>query len=143
MKERFDLRTLAILLVAIGLGLLWAGYNLGATGGVRNDTTVRALVWTVFATPFALLVGWLIARRWEWRLAVFCCFCLYFFTVFVAQRIETVVLSEAEAQASGHQLYFVLVLVFHGLAGIGLALWRALAPGEQPGTAEPLPGKMT
>jgi hypothetical protein len=136
MSRRFDLRTLAIMLTALVLGLAWAAFQLASTGGARNDSAVRPLVWAVFATPFALFLGWLAARRHELGLAAFCCFCLYFFTFFVAQRIESLFLSPEAATASGHILHFNLVLAIHALAGAGLALWRALSPATTPLTAE-------
>jgi hypothetical protein len=128
MTRRIDTRTLAIMLTALAIGLAWAAFQLASTGGVRNDSTVRPLVWTVFATPFALFIGWLVARRQELGLAAFVCFCLYFFTFFVAQRIESLVLSPAEAAANGHALHFQLVLATHALAGLALSIWRALTP---------------
>ncbi|NTU84399.1 MAG: hypothetical protein HGA45_34390, partial [Chloroflexales bacterium] len=91
----------------------------------------RAYVWVVFAAPCALFLGWLAARRRELGLAAFCCFCLYFFTFFVAQRIETLVVSPEAAAASGHALYFSLAIAIHAVAGAGLAVWRALAPAPE------------
>lgn len=128
MQRQIDTRTLLIMLGALALGVAWAAYSLASTGGARNDSVVRALVWTVFAAPFALFLGWLAARRRELGLAAFCCFCLYFFTFFVAQRIESLVLSSEEAAASGHALYFNLVIIIHAVVGAGLAIWRALTP---------------
>ncbi len=128
MKRTIDLRTLLIMVGALSVGLAWAAYNLNLAGPVRNDSTVRPLVWTVFAAPFALWLGWLAARRQEWQLAAFCCFCLYFFTFFVAQRIESLLLSPEQAAASGHSLYFQLVLLIHALSGLGLSLWRSMSP---------------
>lgn len=130
MNRRIDTRTLLTMLLALAAGLGWAAYNLASTGGARNDSVVRALVWTVFAAPFALFLGWLAARRHELGLAAFSCFCLYFFTFFVAQRIETLFLSPEAAAANGHALYFNLVIALHALAGAGLALWRALTPSD-------------
>lgn len=128
MSRRFDLRTLLLMLAALAVGLAWASYSLASTGGARNDATIRPLVWTVFAGPFALFIGWLCARRAELGLAAFCCFCLYFFSFFVAQRIESLALSQQAAAANGHTLYFTLMIVLHALVGIGLTLWRASAP---------------
>ncbi|MFV9505915.1 MAG: hypothetical protein AB4911_15290 [Oscillochloridaceae bacterium umkhey_bin13] len=125
MKSKLDYRTLLIMLGALSLGLVWAAFNLNQAGPVRNDSTVRNLVWTVFAAPASLWLGWLVARRHELALASFSCFCLYFFTFFVAQRIESLLLSPAEASASGHALYFNLVLTCHLLGGAGLSFWRA------------------
>lgn len=132
MPQRLDLRTLLIMLGALAIGVAWAAFNLAMTGGARNDATVRPLVWTVFAAPAALFIGWLIARRQELGLAAFCCFCLYFFTFFVAQRIETLVVSSEVARANGHSFYFTTALAIHALAGAGLALWRALTPPREP-----------
>lgn len=128
MSRRLDLRALLILLAATALGVVTAALALSSTGGERSDATVRPLVWVVFATPFLLFVGWLVARRREAGLAAFACFCLYFFTFFVAKRIETLVMSPEAAAANGYTLYFTLVIAIHGLVGAGLALWRALAP---------------
>ena len=128
MTRRLDLRTLFLLLSALALGVAWAAFNLAATGGARNDSVVRALVWVVFAAPFALWLGWLAARRHELGLASFACFCLYFFTFFVAQRIESLVVSAEAAAANGHTLYFTLVIGIHTISGVSLAVWRALTP---------------
>jgi hypothetical protein len=132
MSRRLDVRTLLIMLAALAIGVAWAAFNLASTGGARNDSTVRPLVWAVFAAPFALFIGWLVARRWELGLASFCCFCLYVFTFFVAQRIETLVVSQEAAAANGHAIYFNLVIVIHALVGAGLAVWRALTSAERP-----------
>lgn len=133
---KLDTRSLLIMLGALAVGLAWAAFNLASTGGVRDDSTVRPLVWTVFAAPFALFIGWLAARRRELGLAAFCCFCLYFFTFFVAQRIETLFVSAEQAAANGHSLYFTMVLVIHAIAGAALAVWRALAPAPAPDAPE-------
>ncbi|RRR76140.1 MAG: hypothetical protein EI684_03500 [Candidatus Viridilinea halotolerans] len=124
MLSKLDLRTGVIMLSALVLGLMWAGYNLQLAGGARNDTTLRPLIWVVFGCPFALALGWVLARRHEAALAAFCCFCLYFFTFFVAQRGESLWLSSSEAAASGHQLHFQLVLALHAVGGLGLIFWR-------------------
>lgn len=128
MPRRLDTRTLLIMLAALAVGVAWAAFNLASAGGARNDETVRPLVWAVFAAPFALFLGWLAARRRELGLAAFCCFCLYFFTFFVAQRIETLMVSAEAAAANGHALYFNVVIGIHAVVGAGLAVWRALAP---------------
>ena len=124
MQQRVDLRTLVIMLTALALGLTWASYNLISVGPARNDEVIHALVWTVFATPLLLFIGWLLARHRELMLAAFCCFCLYFFTFFIAQRIESLFLEPGAA--TDHGLYFRLVLVIHGFGGVGCICWRAL-----------------
>jgi hypothetical protein len=131
MFTRIDLRTLGIMLLGLGIGLAWAAYNLNVAGPFRNDDVIRNLVWAVFATPFAFFLGWIGARRHEIGVAAFCCFCLYFFSFFVAQRIEGLIIGTEAARANAHALYFQLMLVLHGLGGLALALWRArMAPGQ-------------
>jgi hypothetical protein len=132
MQKRIDMRTLGIILLALAIGLAWAAYNLNVAGPFRNDTVVRNLVWAVFAGPFALFLGWIVARRHEIGIAAFCCFCLYFFSFFVAQRIEGLIVGAEAARATAHALYFQLMLVLHGLGGLGLAIWRAQIAPEQP-----------
>jgi hypothetical protein len=128
MRNRIDTRTLGLMLAALAVGLAWAGYNLALAGAERSDATVRPLVWAVFAGPAALCIGWLLARRRELGLAAACCFSLYFFSFFVAQRIETVAVSPTQAAASGHQFYFIAVIGLHALIGLALTIWRALSP---------------
>ncbi|NJM05920.1 hypothetical protein HC891_06545 [Candidatus Gracilibacteria bacterium] len=125
---KLDTRTLVIMLTTALIGLAWGSYNFISTGGARTDETLRPLIWTVFATPFALLLGWLVARRSEWQLAAFCCFCLYFLTFFVAARIEALFYTVEQSKANGHEFYFVTSLVIHGVAALGLSLWRATRP---------------
>jgi hypothetical protein len=132
-KRSFDGRSFAIMLVTTLLGAAWAYFNWVSAGGARVDATVRPLVWAIFATPAALCIGWLIARRVEWALAAFCCFCLYFLTPFVAARIESL-LVPAE-QIGTHEFYFGTVIVLHLLAGSAMAAWRALSPPVAAGAA--------
>lgn len=137
MIRRIDLRTLCIMLTAIFLGVAWAVYNYTSTGGSRSEEQLRPLVWTIFATPFALFIGWVIARRNEvWR-AAFVCFCFYFFTPFVAARIESLLLTPEQAAATGHHTYFVAAIVLHLVVAIGLALWRSLCPPDPVSPAAP------
>ncbi|MEI7772617.1 MAG: hypothetical protein WCI67_21685 [Chloroflexales bacterium] len=121
----FDLRSFMLILGPAVIGVAWAIYNLALAGALRDDSTVRPLVWVVFATPFAILLGWLAARPREMGLAFACCFSLYFFSFFVAQRIETLIQSPEQAAASGHNTYFWTMIGIHALAGAGLAIWRA------------------
>ncbi len=132
--RRIDTKTLGLMLAALAVGLAWAAYNLVLAGPVRGEETVRPLVWAVFAAPAALFVGWLVARRSELGLAAACCFCLYFFTFFVAQRVELLVLSPEQVAASAHAFYFWAVLALHAMVGAGLAIWRSLgrSPYAQP-----------
>lgn len=119
------------------VGLAWATYSFGSTGGERGEAQLQPLVWTIFATPFALFIGWTIARRSEVWLAAFACFCMYFFTPFVAARIESLVVTPEQARAMGHSVYFQAVLVLHALTAVGLAVWRALRPALPASNATP------
>ncbi|MCG8350165.1 MAG: hypothetical protein MI924_20560 [Chloroflexales bacterium] len=125
---RFHWRTFAFMFGALVLGAAWAAYNYYSTGGIRNDTVLRPLVWTIFAIPFGLFLGWLLARRSEWGQATFICFCLYFFSIFIAARIESLLVTTEQATAMGHALYFQTVMILQIIVGAGLAGWRALAP---------------
>jgi cytochrome bd-type quinol oxidase subunit 2 len=129
MRDRpLDRRTLALIIAATAIGAAWAAYNLSVVGAVRDDSAIRPLVWVVFAGPMAIFLGWTAARRREVGLAAACCFCLYFFSFFVAQRIESVLVSPEQVAASAHSFYFSTMIVLHSVAGVGLAIWRALAP---------------
>ena len=142
MRQRtFDLRSFALILGLTAFGAVWATYNLMHVGSIRDESTVRPLVWVVFATPFAILLGWLVARRREMGLAFACCFSLYFFSFFVAQRIESLILSPEQASAGGHGLYFWMMIGIHVTAGVGLAIWRAteVAAGEPTAGRRPAP----
>jgi hypothetical protein len=133
----FAWRTFALLIGAALLGAAWAYYNFLSTGGQRGQDELRPLVWTIFATPFALFLGWTLARRAEVWLAAFCCFCLYFFTVFVAARIESLVYSPEAAAATNHDLYFQAVIVLHLIGAAGLAVWRARQPAPATAASPP------
>jgi hypothetical protein len=121
----FDRRTFAIIACATLVGALWAGYNLWVAGSDRGQEVFRALIWTVFATPFATFCGWAIARPAERWWAAFVCFAIYFFAIFTAARVERLLLGEELANATAHLLYFRLTLAFDVLACLGVALQRA------------------
>jgi hypothetical protein len=133
MSRHLDLRTTGIMLGALLVGVAWAFFNYTSTGGERGEDQLRPLVWTIFSTPFVLFIGWVMARRAEVWLAAFSCFCLYFFTPFVAARIESLVYDEFYAAQSGHQLYFTLVMVLHGAGGLALVGWRGSVAGKMDG----------
>lgn len=135
--RRFDGRTATIMIGATLLGMAWASYNLLSTGGARSETNLRPLVWVIFATPFFLCIGWVVARRVEFWRAAAICFCFYFFTPFVAARIESLVIGPQRAAETGHTFYFWTVIVLHAIVGTGLSIWRAL--NEPPVRSEPEP----
>jgi hypothetical protein len=142
MRAKFDLRTLVVLGLASIVGAAWAIYQRSLTSPPYNEDQFRSLVWVIFAIPFALFLGWAIARRTERWWAAFTCFCLYFFSPFVAQRYEscTIVSSgfslsdcffaTAQAQelsaAAGHVIYFEAVVVIQLVAALLIALHRSL-----------------
>jgi cytochrome bd-type quinol oxidase subunit 2 len=134
-KRSFDGRTFGLMLGAAVLGAVWAYYNLAATGGDRGEDQLQRLVWAIFGSPFALFIGWVVARRAEVWLAAFASFCVYFFTVFVAARFESLLMTADQAKDSGHMLYFQAAIVLHVLAALALAVWRARQPAPAP--AEP------
>ena len=85
--SRFDLRTFILILGAALLGAAWAIYNRGLVPALDPEPQLRAQVWVIFATPFAMFWGWFFSRPAERLWAVGICFCIYFFAPFVAARI--------------------------------------------------------
>ena len=152
--RRFDPITFALMLGGTLIGLLWANYNRGLAETLTSaEEALRPHVWTIFAIPFGLFLGWLIARRREGWLALFVCFCVYFFSTFVAARYEscTVVTgsfdlvscftatSEAQelARGNGHAIYFASITTIQFVAALVIALQRALSRSTMPGQALP------
>jgi glucan phosphoethanolaminetransferase (alkaline phosphatase superfamily) len=130
--NHFDWRTFGSMLLAAALGVAWAAFNFASTGGERGEEQLQPLVWTIFATPFFLFLGWTIARRREVWLAAFICFCVYFFGVFVAARIESLISTREQAAANGHSAYFITTMILHAAVALGLAIWRARTPYPPP-----------
>jgi hypothetical protein len=143
MNNRFDLRTFILIMGAASIGAAWAFYNRGLTAPPYDPgTEFRPLVWVIFATPFATFWGWFAARRAERWWAAFVCFCIYFFSPFVAARYESCTVlqghfslsdcffatAQAQEQAnnSGHVIYFGVIVFIHLLAALVVALHRAL-----------------
>lgn len=139
---RFDLRTFILIFGAACIGAVWAGYQLGTTLPPYDEDQLPALIWTIFATPFALFWGWLLARRTERWWAAFVCFCIYFFSAFVAARYETCTIvngsfslvscftdteqAQLLAGVAGHRIYFEAVIVIQVVAALATALQRSL-----------------
>jgi cytochrome bd-type quinol oxidase subunit 2 len=132
MERRFDWKSFALIAGATLIGAVWAYYNLASTGGSRAESQFRALIWTIFATPFATFWGWFFARSRERWLAAFVSFCIYFFSVFVAARIESLIVDHEAAQAQGHTVYFHAVIVINLVAGLVVAVQRALRLPSEP-----------
>lgn len=107
------------------LGAATAATAYWSTHGSRGDQVIRQLVWTVFGTPAATFVGYLLADRKRGWQAAFWCFMIYFFSIFVAARLERLILGAAVADASGHDLYFKLTLVLNVVSGLALAVQAA------------------
>jgi hypothetical protein len=128
-----------MMLGALIVGTAWAIFNYTSTGGERGEDQLRPLVWTIFSTPFVLFIGWVLARRAEVWLAAFTCFCLYFFTPFVAARIESLVYTAEQARFNGHELYFTMVIVLHGVVGLLVVGWRALRVTSEHNGPPPAP----
>lgn len=150
MKRRRDIRVILVIGSLTLLGAATALLALASTHGLRDETVIRPLVWTVFATPFATFIGWLLARRERAWQAAFTCFMIYFFSIFLAARIERLLLGGELALERGHLLYFQLTVVFNVLSGCVVALregrsrstilanptaTQSMAEGEQGGRA--------
>lgn len=134
-RPSFDWRTLLIMLAAALIGAAWSYYNFTSTGGERGEAQLQPLVWAIFGTPFALFLGWVIARHRELWLAAFACFCVYFYTPFIGARIESFLVDAEQARSNGHIYYFQAVIIVHLLSALGLAIWRARTPATLPSPA--------
>ena len=135
MPRKLNWRTAAIIVGVALLGAAWAYFQYRTTFGpngepLRGEPYLRPLVWAIFATPLATWVGWAVARRREVWLAAGVCFCIYFFTPFVAARIESFVYDATDAEQMGHTLYFQAVILLNILAALGVAVWRATRPAD-------------
>ncbi len=149
-----DVRTFALIFGAALLGAAWAIYNRSLTTPPYPEWQFRSLVWVFFATPFATFWGWFLARRAERWWAAFVCFCIYFFSAFVAARYESCTVvhgtfslydcfaatteAQALAAANGHRIFFQAIVVIHLLAALAVALRRALSCSTM-SPAAPLP----
>ena len=147
MNKRFDLRTFLLIMGAALLGAAWAVYNRSQTSFPYKEEEFRPLVWVIFAIPFATFWGWFVARRAERWWAAFVCFCIYFFSPFVAARYEScsvlqgfnlsdcffaTVQAQEAANANGHYIYFQAVVIINLLAALAVALHRALSRSTMP-----------
>lgn len=141
--RRFDYKTFLLIVGAAVLGAIWAIINRGYAPGLGVDERLRAQTWVIFATPFATFWGWFFARRGERLWAAAVCFCIYFFSPFVAARYESCAVVWAQYGPAGcftataearqianeakHVLYFQAIVIIHVLAALGVALQRALS----------------
>jgi hypothetical protein len=142
LMARFDVRTFLLIFGAACVGAVWATYQRSTTAPPYGEAQIPALIWTVFATPFAMFWGWFVARRAERWWAAFVCFCIYFLSAFVAARYETCVVVHgsfdliscftdtaqalALADASGHRVYFESIVVLQLIAALVTALQRSV-----------------
>lgn len=133
-QRNWNPRIFLLVLAATLIGAATAALALGSTAGVRNDSTLRPLVWVVFGTPLATFTTWFLLRpsqRWQ---AAFGGFMTYFWCIVIAARIERIVLGPEGAQASKHVLYFQLTIALNVLAGSIAALRAAQTRGTIPTT---------
>jgi hypothetical protein len=146
--SRFDLRTFILIFGGALLGAAWAVYNRGLVATLDPEPQLRAQVWVIFATPFATFWGWFVARRTERLWAAAICFCIYFFSPFVAARYESCAVVWAQYGAAGcftatseardianqtaHMIYFQAIVVIQVLAALAVALQRALSRSTMP-----------
>ena len=140
---RFDIRTFILILGTALIGAAWAIYNRGLVPSLPLLGQLRAQTWVIFATPFATFCGWFFARRAERLGAAAICFCIYFFTPFVAARYESCAVVWSQyglagcftatgvardlAAAGQHAVYFQAIVILHILAALAIALQRALS----------------
>lgn len=145
----FDWRAFLLMFGATLIGVAWAIYNRRTTSYPYDESQLRALVWVIFATPFATFWGWFFARPAERWWAAFVCFCIYFFSIFVAARYESCIVlqgmfslndcfvatvqAQEKAERSGHQIYFQTIVVVQMIAALAAALHRALSRSTMPG----------
>lgn len=122
---RWDLRAALLIGGAALLGAAWALFNLYRVGGNGFGGATGPLVWAVLATPLATFGGWVVARWRERWLAALVCFCIYFFGILLAARLELLLLGADAADASGHALYFRLAIAIQLIAGLASAGQRA------------------
>lgn len=155
MRRHLDLRTFSLIFGAALIGAGWAIYNRSLTSSPYGEDQFRSLVWVIFATPFATFWGWFVARRAERWWAALICFCIYFFSPFVAARYEScaalhgsfslsdcfvaTTAAQQAASGNGHQIYFTTIMVVQVLAALVAALHRALSRSTMPAQF-PLPG---
>jgi|SRR4051794_19629761 hypothetical protein len=145
---RFDMRTFILIFGAALIGAAWAIYNRGLVPLLPLEGQLRAQTWVIFATPFATFWGWFIARRAERVAAAAICFCIYFFSPFVAARYESCAVVWPQygpagcftatgaardlAAAGQHAVYFQAIVIVHILAALAVALQRALSRSRMP-----------
>jgi hypothetical protein len=135
-SRTIDWRTAGLIVGAALLGAAWAAWNLARVGGSGEAGASSALVWAVFATPFFTFLGWIVARRREGWLAAFVCFCIYFFGILVAARIERLLLDEGTAAGTFHALYFRLTLLVQTVACVVAGAQRSLTHGTMTSSTE-------
>lgn len=143
----FDLKTFSCIFGAGLIGALLARYNYGKVNFndyqhyTSGDFNIL-FIWMVFVTPFMTFWGWLFARRSEGWIASFVCFCIYFFSSFVAARYEyctipahifnltncfsTDIDVDRIARDSAHILYFQAIVPIHLCAVFVVAIQRSL-----------------
>jgi hypothetical protein len=148
MTKRFDLRTFALILGAALIGMVWALYNRGLTEYPYDPVReFRPLVWVVFAIPFATFWGWFVARKAERWWAAFVCFCIYFFSPFLAARYESCTVlqghfsltdcfvntaqAQEAANSNGHVIYFQVIVIVQLLAVLAVAIHRARSQASE------------
>ncbi|GAB4190882.1 MAG: hypothetical protein OHK0022_04130 [Roseiflexaceae bacterium] len=141
-NRQIDFKPLLLIIGAALAGAAWALYNRSQVSPPYDASELRPLVWVVFATPFALFWGWLLARPTERWWALFVSASIYFFAPFVAARYESCAVvtgffnpiscftdtqqAQQLANANGHSIYFQAIVVIHLIAAIAVALHRAL-----------------
>lgn len=115
--------TFGITIFGTAIGLAGALLARNATNFNQFSEELRSLVWMVVAIPLGTLLGGLAANLRHWTFTLGWVGVLYFLSVFVAARIERLMLGEQQASATKHVTYFTLIAIIQTLASIFFA-WR-------------------
>lgn len=152
LKQKFDIKTFLFIFGAALVGTIWAVYNRSLIAHPYQYEMFRSLVWIIFAIPFAMFWGWFFARPTERWWAAFICFCVYFFSPFVAARYESCTVltgsfnfvscfvetaaAQETASGNGHAIYFQAIVIIHVIAALAIALHRGLRSSTMPRNEE-------
>ncbi len=119
------------------VGLTIAGIVLGlivalvARTAVQPNAAVDALapnVWTVISVPLGFALGLLFSAPRRWPQALGWSGGVYFFSLFVAARLELLIRGAEAAQSSAHQLYFTLAPWVQLVGALGVGWWLSKQP---------------
>lgn len=117
----FRIRLFLLAIVPPLLAALSALFAFDVSARLPVDQSLRALAWVVVATPTGMFLGRWLARRRDLGGAALWSFMCYVFSIFVAARLERLILGEPAT----HALYFRLAIVLQCLTALVAALHSA------------------